>query len=119
MKYRFEGETRYPLKLFNKDVEISPNNFGITAIVGHQDEINEKNPDHLPSGYYMPTARRVLFNYQTILKFDKTTEAYVDWTILDVGLINYARNFEFYVDNYDFLGLEGIISYGFGLRKKF
>jgi len=119
IKYRYEGETRIPVALFNKPVEISPINFGITSISGHQDEIHRKNPEYLPSGYYMPTARRVLFNYQTILKFDQTTEAYVDWTILDVGLINYVRNFEFYKDNYDYLGLEGVVSYGFGLRKKF
>jgi len=118
-KYRFEGDTRYPVDLFGKEFEISPVNFGITSISGHQNEIHRKTPEYLPSGYYIPTARRVLFNYQTILKFDKTTEAYVDWTVLDVGLINYVRNFEFYVDNYDFFGLDGIVSYGLGLRKKF
>ena len=118
-RYRFEGETRKHFLVFGNEIEISPYNFGLSVISGHQDEIYSSTPDYIPSGYYMPTARRVLFNYQTVIKFDHKIEAYMDWTILDVGLINYARNFDFYRDNYDFLGLEGIVSYGFGLRKSF
>ena len=118
-KYRYEGTTRKHWQILDSDIAISPYNFGLSVITGHQDEIYSSLPDHVPDGYYMPTARRILFNYQTVIEFEHDVEAYIDWSILDVGLINYARNFDFYRDNYDFFGLEGIVSYGIGLRKSF
>lgn len=119
LRYRFEGDTRIPLNVFGKVFEVSPYNFGIVTISGHDDEIYSDTPEFIPDGYYYPTSRRFLFNYQTVIEIDHKTEAYLDWSVLDVGLINYARNFDFYRDNYKFLGLEGIVSYGVGVRTYF
>ncbi|MBU2882926.1 hypothetical protein KO525_18230 [Psychrosphaera sp. B3R10] len=119
LKYRYEGDTRIESELFGTSITISPFNFGLASLIGHQDEIYKKSPDYLPDGYYFPTAKRVIFNYQTVVSFNSDLQVYMDWSVLDVGLINYVRNFEFYNDNYDAFGLEGIVSYGFGIRKRF
>jgi hypothetical protein len=55
---------------------------------------------------------------QTNFLIKDNVEVYWDWSVLEVGLVNYARNFEFYRDNYRFLGLEGIVSYVVGFRVK-
>lgn len=119
LKYRYEDDTRIETQLFGAHVSISPFNFGVASIIGHQDEIYQKSPEQLPEGYYFPTAKRVIFNYQTIMTFNSDLLIYMDWSVLDVGLINYVRNFNFYNDNYEAFGLEGIVSYGFGIRKRF
>lgn len=119
IKYRYTGDTSYHINLKEIPIEIKPFNFGITGITGHQDEIYTKSPPELPKGYYVPTARRVLFNYQVTAKLGRSTELYIDWSVLDVGMINYVRNFKFYKDNYKYLGLDGIVNYGFGIRKLF
>jgi len=36
-----------------------------------------------------------------------------------VGFISYIREPEFFYDNYDFLGLEGVTNWGFGVRYGF
>lgn len=119
LKYRYESGWRYPFTFMGHNLEFSPLSVGITTITGHDDEIYSELPEGIPDGYYFPTARRILFNYQATVKLHYKMEAYMDWSILDVGLINYARNFDFYRDNYDFFGLEGIVTYGFGFRKTF
>lgn len=119
IKYRYEGDTRIPLQLWSKALVLSPYNFGIANLTGHQDEIYRKNPEYLPDGYYYPTARRIVFNYQPYLTLTNDVQAYLDWSILDVGLINYARNFKFYNRSYRALGLEGIVTFGFGMRVTF
>jgi len=119
LKYRYESGVRIPFSLFGQAIEFSPFNFGVATITGHQDEIYSDLPEYIPDGYYFPTARRVLINYQANFKLPYQFETYIDWSILDVGLINYVRNAEFYNDHYKFLGIEGIVSYGVGVRKVF
>lgn len=118
-KYRYEGDTRLEFLLADTPIQLSPANFGIAALTGHQDEIYRKNPEFLPDGYYYPTARRIIFNYQPYVKLPSGLELYADWSVLDVGLVNYARNFKFYRNNYKLLGLEGILNYGVGMRVSF
>ena len=121
LAYLYQGTTSFRLKKLGPDVKLRPINFGIINIAANNKDLYTKirQPDQVPDGYYYPTGRRVLFNYQTLIQLNKVYEFYMDFSILDIGLVNYIRNFDFYKDNYGFLGMEGIVNYGFGMRMKF
>ena len=118
LKYRYTLSKTYQLDIMDHKVEWRPYSFSITLLRGEDNDIYKKLPDEIPANYYQPTARRLIFSMQTNFLIKDNIEVYWDWSVLDVGLINYARNFEFYRDNYRFLGLEGIVSYGVGFRVK-
>lgn len=118
-KYQYWGATTFSLPFIETNTVVRPFNFAISTITGFSDDIYRKNPDHIPGGYYVPTARRLLFSYQPSFELDTKTQAYMSLTMLDVGLINYIRNFDFYTENYHYMGLEGVMSFGFGIRKQY
>lgn len=117
-KYRYQNPWQLQWQFRGDNYALSPLNFHVTGISGKDDDIYSKLPSHIPNGYYLPTSKRVLFGYQAHLSVNEDFELYADWSVLDVGLINYVRNFDFYRDNYRYGGLEGIISYGAGIRVK-
>jgi hypothetical protein len=53
------------------------------------------------------------------MRLSPELEFYIDFSVLDVGLVGYIREPDFYYDNYDFLGLDGITTWGFGMRYQF
>lgn len=118
LKYRFTPNKRYYFEAMGDEIEWQPYSFSVTLLQGEDNDIYSKLPSHIPDNYYQPSARRIIFGMQTNFVIKDNIELYWDWSVLEVGLVNYVRNFEFYRDNYDFLGLEGIVSYGVGVRVK-
>ena len=115
--YRYQQPFHFKLK---NHFLISPLNFGISILVGSHRELFIELPSQYPDDdYYEPSAFRLIFNYQSILHVSHKTELYLNFSILDVGLIGYVREPNFYRDNYRFLGLDGITTWGLGLRHKF
>ncbi len=119
LRYRYQNPYQWNFNVKDHDYGISPVNFGMAVLVGSHKDLFVELPDKYPSGYYNPTAIRLIFNYQSILHISKQTEVYFDISVLDVGLISYVREPEFFMDNYDYLGLEGITNWGFGMRHQF
>ncbi len=119
VRYRYQGDTSYKLNKIGSNAKLNPVNFGITGIYAHNKALFVKQSDKTPRGYYYPTGERILVNYQAALQIKKGLELYVDFSALDIGVVNYFRNFKFYVDNYNFLGLDGVVVYGIGARVKF
>ena len=97
-----------------QEIMWKPYSFSVTVLRGEDNDIYKTLPDDIPKDYYLPSARRVIFSMQTNFVLQDGVEFYWDWSVLDIGLINYVRNFEFYRDNYRFLGLECILFYGIG-----
>ncbi len=118
-RYRYQNPYRWNFKAFDRAWSLSPGNVGMSFLIGSHKDLFVELPDQYPDDYYQPTAIRLVFNYQSILKISETTEMYFDISILDVGLISYVREPEFFIDNYDYLGLEGVTNWGFGLRRHF
>lgn len=115
--YAYEGSTRIQLPW--QGYAVKPWLFGVGILHGNHDDLFTRLPDQYPDGYYKPTSIRILFNYQITLETQTPWEWYLDFTVLDVGFINYIRQTEFYVDNYEFLGLSGVTNLGFGARYRF
>lgn len=118
LKYRYTPAWEKPFTWFDHKMTWRPVSFSTAIIQGQDNDIYRKLPDDIPDGYYPPSATRILFSMQTNVDVTDRLEAYWDWTVLDVGLINYARNFNFYRDNYKYAGLGGIVSFGVGVRVK-
>lgn len=116
LKYRYAFDTKIPFTLFEQEMNWEVASLSITGIQGNDNELYASLPDELPDGYYFPSANRVVFGLQSTLHVTPKHQIYWDWSVLDVGLVNYARNYAFYRDNYDFFGLEGIVSFGIGVR---
>ena len=117
LRYRYQQP--YQVQL-TQTLRISPLNFGLSLLVGSHEDLFVSLPSQYPDDdYYYPTAIRWLFNYQSILHLSTTLELYFDISILEVGVISYVREPSFFVDNYRFLGLEGISNWGFGFRRRF
>jgi len=119
LRYRYQNPYQFNFSVKDRDFGISPVNFGMAVLVGSHKDLFVELPDKYPSGYYNPTAIRLIFNYQSILHLSEKTEVYFDISVLDVGLISYVREPEFFMDNYDYLGLEGVTNWGFGMRHQF
>ncbi len=96
-----------------------PFNVGITYLLGDHDRLFFDLPDQYPHKYYFPTGKRLVFTYQTIFRMNENVDAYIDFSIIDVGLASYVREPDFFYENYDFLGLEGITNWGVGIRYQF
>ncbi|NVK23413.1 MAG: hypothetical protein HWE10_00660 [Gammaproteobacteria bacterium] len=116
LKYRYNFETRVPFKLFNRVVEWQVASLSVTGIQGNDDNLYASLPDKIPDGYYLPTANRIVFGVQSTIHLNSKYQVYWDWSVLDVGLINLVRNYDFYRDNYKFAGLAGVVTYGIGMR---
>lgn len=98
---------------------VKPFSVGIAVLRGEHRQLFAKLPEKYPDGYYTPTAFRIIFNYQASVQITPEVEAYFDVSVLDVGMVSYVREPEFFMDNYDFLGLDGITNWGFGARYAF
>lgn len=116
VRYQYQGDTVFNV---TPSVAWQPFRFGFGVLIAGHDDLFVELPDQYPDGYYTPTAVRLVFNYQSVFKLTQSTEAYFDISILDVGLLTYVREPEFFQDNYDFFGLEGITNWGFGVRHQF
>ncbi len=119
LRYRYQNPYTFNFNANDHDWALSPVNFGVSLLVGSHKDLFVELPEKYPSNYYNPTALRLVFNYQSVLQVSAKSEVYFDISVLDVGLISYVREPEFFMDNYDYLGLEGITNWGFGYRRHF
>ncbi len=115
LRYRYDHSASWDIK----GMKFSPFSVGAGFLIGDHSDLFLQLPDRYPEGYYAPSAFRIVFNYQASLQVTPKLQAYFDMSILDVGLIGYVREPDFYNDNYDYLGLEGIANWGFGARYVF
>lgn len=88
---------------------------GLSVIYGHHSELFVTPPDQYPDNYYPSTAFRFTLNVGTSLNF-KSSTIFLEFSALDLGLIAYLENPEFFNENYDYLGLEGIGSLAIGFK---
>ncbi len=115
LRYRYDHSAQWDIR----GMGFKPFSVGAGFLIGEHSDLFLQLPDRYPSGYYAPSALRIVFNYQATLEITPQLSAYFDMSIIDVGLIGYIREPEFYHDNYDFLGLEGVTNWGFGVRYAF
>ena len=115
LRYRYDHSASWQVA----GMQFKPFSVGTGLLIGDHPDLFLQLPDKYPEGYYMPTAFRIVFNYQASLQVTPKLNAYFDMSILDVGLLGYVREPEFFNDNYDYLGLEGVTNWGFGARYVF
>lgn len=115
LRYRYDHSASWNVA----GMQFKPFSVGTGLLVGDHSDLFLQLPDQYPEGYYTPTAFRIVFNYQASLQVTPKLNAYFDMSILDVGLLGYVREPEFFNDNYDYLGLEGVTNWGFGARYVF
>ena len=115
IRYRYDSGIAWTIG----NITLNPFSLGTGLLIGNHRELFVKLPERYPDGYYTPSALRLVFNYQATLNLNQHWQTYFDISILDVGLLGYVREPEFYYNNYDFLGLEGITNWGFGARYAF
>lgn len=115
LRYRYDNPTSWDVK----GMKFTPFNVGVGLLIGDHSDLFLQLPDRYPEGYYTPSAFRIVFNYQASLQITPELQAYFDMSIIDVGFIGYIREPDFYNDNYDYLGLEGVTNWGFGARYVF
>jgi hypothetical protein len=99
--------------------KLKPCNIGASLIYSDSSQLFGNLPDHYPSDYYYSTAIRSMLNYQISLDINHHINIYLDFNVIDIALISYIRNNEFFRDNYNYLGMEGVTNYGFGARWVF
>ncbi len=119
VRYRYQHPSQFTFQLAERDWSLSLLNFGVGALIGSHRDLFISLPEKYPDDYYQPTALRLIFNYQSILKVNEKTEVYFDISMLDVGFISYIREPDFFYDHYNYLGLEGVTNWGFGVRHQF
>ena len=115
LRYRYDFSKRWNIN----DMTFNPFSLGLGLLMSDHDDLFLELPTQYPDGYYAPSALRIIFNYQAILQVKPHFQVYLDISVLDVGFISYIREPEFFYDNYDFLGLEGVTNWGFGVRYGF
>jgi len=115
LRYRYDFAKTWQVK----DMILNPLSLGVGLLVSSHDDLFLDLPAQYPDGYYAPSAMRIIFNYQATLQIRPHFQAYFDVSVLDVGLISYIREPDFFYDNYDYLGLEGITNWGVGVRYGF
>jgi hypothetical protein len=115
LRYRYDHSASWQVA----GMQFKPFSIGTGLLVGDHSDLFYQLPDKYPEGYYTPTAFRIVFNYQASLQVTPELNAYFDMSIIDVGLVGYVREPEFFNDNYRYLGLEGITNWGFGARYVF
>jgi hypothetical protein len=119
IRYRYQNPMQWSFAALDRDWTIKPFNLGIGLLYADHDELFVSLPEQYPDGYYGPTGLRAIFNYQAIVQFDASFEAYLDISVIDFGLAYYIREPDFFYENYDFLGLDGITNWGVGMRYWF
>lgn len=115
LRYRYDHVAQWNIG----GMTFKPFSVGAGFLIGDHSDLFLILPDRYPEGYYAPSALRIVFNYQASLQVTPKVNAYFDISIVDVGLLGYVREPEFYRDNYDYFGLEGITNWGFGVRYVF
>lgn len=115
LRYKYDANISWEYKGYR----FEPLNLGVGFLLSEHDDLFLELPSKYPDGYYAPSALRIVFNYQAAMHVSQSTKIYFDISVLDVGLVSYIREPEFFYDNYDYLGLEGITNWGFGVRYDF
>lgn len=102
------------------DYKINPLHIGVSAIYGYHKNLFKitRSPSQYPSNYYPPTALRFALNIGTSIKVDNLT-MFLEYSALDVGLDAYIRDQKYFMENYNYWGLEGIGSLGLGIKVGF
>lgn len=119
IRYRYQHPFHWNMTIAKKDWVLKPLNFGVGLLYANHDDLFVALPDQYPDGYYGPTGLRAIFNYQAIVQVDQALEVYLDISVMDFGLAYYIREPDFFYENYDFLGLDGITNWGVGMRYRF
>ena len=101
-----------------ENIWLDPFYIGISVIYGLHNNLFLQQPEQYPPGYYSPTALRTTLNFGSSLKYNKYT-FFVEFSIIDVGLIAYINHTDYFMENYDYLGLEGIGSLAVGVKFEF
>lgn len=102
----------------DNNLRISPLHLGLSAIYGRHKDLFLRLPEQYPRGYYSPTALRFTLNVGTSIKVKHLT-FFMEYSALDVGADAYFREPRFFLENYNYWGLEGIGSLGFGIKVNF
>jgi len=100
------------------NIRLEPFYIGISAIYGYHENLFTDEPDQYPNGYYPSTSLHYTLNIGAALKYGRHT-FFLEYTALDAGIVAYIKNPEFFRDNYDYLGLEGIGSMAIGFKFAF
>ncbi len=117
-KYEWHPLKGIPLRVPEKNIRLDPFYIGVSVIYGHHDGLFVNEPSQYPDGYYPPSAFHVTFNIGASLQH-RGHRLFLEYTALDVGLVSYIKHQEFFSDNYDYLGLEGIGSLAIGVKFNF
>lgn len=117
-KYDWHPSQAILLGTEKNNIWLDPFYIGISVIYGAHNDLFLYEPDHYPEGYYPSTALRYTLNFGASLKYDRHL-FFIEYNILDVGLVAYIKNPKFFTDNYDYLGLEGIGSLAIGVKVEF
>lgn len=119
VRYRYQNPMQWNFEITDQTITFKPFNLGAGLLYAKHDDLFVSLPSQYPAGYYGPTGLRAIFNYQAIVQFDASLEVYLDISIVDFGLAYYIREPDFFYNNYDFLGLDGITNWGVGMRYWF
>lgn len=117
-KYDWHPYQTIPLGAPQENIRLDPFYMGISVIYGDHNDLFLEQPEQYPTGYYSPTALRYTLNFGASLRYDKYT-FFLEYSALDVGVVAYIKHPEYFIDNYNYLGLEGIGSLAFGIKFKF
>jgi hypothetical protein len=117
----FSAQYQYhaPYRIEIGTVIWQPFHFGIGFLKSDHKDLFTTLPDQYPYRYYPPSALHFLFNYQSRVQINKHWQASFNISTMDVALISYVRQSDYYQENYDFFGLNGITAWGFGVRYDF
>ncbi len=117
-KYGWHPSEDIHLGVLDKNIRLNPFYIGASAIYGYHDDLFVNEPGQYPDDYYPPTALRFTLNIGASLQHGQHM-FFLEYTALDTGLVAYIKNPEFFMDNYDYLGLEGIGSLAIGVKFNF
>ena len=117
-KYDWHPFQAIQLETPYENFSIDPYYIGMSIIYGDHDDLFLELPDQYPSGYYQPTALRYALNVGTSLRHGRHT-FFIEYSILDINLITFIKHPKFFIDNYDYFGLEGLGSLAIGVKYHF
>ena len=117
-KYDWHPLHSIPFGAPQENIQLDPFYIGVSAIYGVHDDLFVDVPDQYPAGYYPATARHYTLNIGTSLQYDKHI-FFLEYSALGVGLLAYKRDPKFFLDNYDYFGLESIGSLAIGVKFEF
>lgn len=118
LKYEWHPFTDIPIYNQNQSIRLDPFYIGMSLIYGMHTDLFIDEPSQYPDGYYPPTALRSTLNMGVALLYGKQYTLFLEYAALDTGLVAYVRHSDFFVDNYEYLGLEGIGSLAIGIKIK-